>query len=152
MNQKYSVSLSNEQRSYFEKIISSGETSARKITRARILLKSDRGEQGANWSYKKIVEALDVSEMLVCDVRRRFAQGGVEKALERKKPERDYHQILDGDAEAHLVALACGDEPEGAARWTLRLLQKEMIRRNYVQAISHETIRQVLKKMNLSLG
>lgn len=152
MYYKYVVKLNDEQRQHLEKLISSGTSPARLLTRARILLKADQSENGPNWSYEKTAEALDVSEMLIRDVRKRFVEAGLEAAIQRKKPDREYEHSLDGEAEAHLIALACGDPPEGAERWTLRLLQKEMQKRQYVQTVSHETIRTTLKKRRLSLG
>lgn len=152
MYTKYVVELTDEHKQHLEKLISSGTSPARMLTRARILLKSDQSMNGPNWSYEKIAEAFGVSEMLIRDVRRRFAEGGLEAAIQRKKPAREYEHRLDGEAEAHLIALACGDPPEGEKRWTLRLLKKEMQKRQYVQTVSHETIRTTLKKKNLSLG
>jgi len=152
MYQKYVVKLTDEHKQHLEKLITSGTSPARMLTRARILLKSDQSENGPNWSYEKIAEAFDVSEMLIRDVRKRFAEAGFEAALQRKKPDREYEHSLDGEAEAHLIALACSQPPEGQKRWTLRLLKKEMQERLYVQAVSHETIRTTLKKRRLSLG
>lgn len=152
MNRKYIVSLSDEQRLYLEKLITSGTAPVRLVTRARILLKSDRSAQGSAWSYAQLVTAFDVSEMLISDVRKRFAEQGLEAALQRKKPARQYERSLDGAAEAHLIALACSQPPEGQQRWTLRLLKKAMREGLYVTTVSHETIRMTLKKRNLSLG
>ena len=152
MNRKYVVELTNEHRQYLENLIASGISPARMQTRARILLKSDSSEKGPNWSYQRMVEAFDVSEMLIRDVRKRFAEQGFEAALQRKKPDREYAHSLDGEAEAHLIALACSQAPEGHTRWTLRLLKKGMQEKQYVDSISHETIRTTLKKRNLSLG
>ena len=152
MNQRYFVKLSEEQRQHLEKLISSGTSPARKLTRARILLKSDCSEAGPNWSYEQIMEAFDVSNVTISDVRRRFVEGGLEAALNRKAPDREYEHSLDGEAEAHLIAMACSQPPEGQKRWTLRLLQQAMVRRAYVQTVSHETIRMTLKKRKLSLG
>lgn len=152
MNQKYIVKLTDEQKQHLEKLITSGTSPARMLTRARILLKSDQSKNGPNWSYEKIVEAFDVSEMLIRDVRKRFTEAGFEAALQRKKPDREYAHSLDGEAEAHLVALACSQPPEGQKRWTLRLLKRAMQERMYVQTVSHETIRTTLKKRRLSLG
>ena len=149
MRTKYVVELNNEQRAHLEKISSTGTNPARQIKRAQILLKSD---QKTNWSYKRISEAYDVSEMTIAKVRKVFMEQGMEVALQRKKPDREYEHIVDGEAEAHLIAIACSEAPEGRARWTLRLLQSEMIKRNYVDEVSHETIRAALKKTNLSLG
>lgn len=152
MNRKYVVELTDEHRQYLENLITSGISPARMQTRARILLKSDSSEKGPNWSYQKMVEAFDVSEMLIRDVRKRFSEQGFEATLQRKKPDREYEHSLDGEAEAHLMALACSQAPEGHTRWTLRLLKKGMEEKQYVETISHETIRTTLKKRNLSLG
>ena len=149
MKTKYVVELNEEQRAHLEKISSTGTYSARQIKRAQILLKSD---QKTNWSYKQISEAYDVSEMTIAKVRKVFMEQGLEVALQRKKPDREYEHIVDGEAEAHLIAIACSKAPEGRARWSLRLLQSEMIKRSYVDEVSHETIRAALKKTNLSLG
>jgi hypothetical protein len=88
----------------------------------------------------------------VTTVRKAYAEGGLEQALNRKKPEREYAHRLDGNAEAHLIALACSDAPEGYERWTLRLLQERFIKLEIVESVSHETIRTTLKKTNLNLG
>ena len=152
MNRKYVVELNDKQRESLEKLISSGTTAARTITHARILLKSDCSEKGPHWSYAEICKALDVSEMTVAQVRRTFALQGLQAALTRKKPDRLYEHRLDGDAEAHLIALACGEPPDGRDRWTLRLLAEKMITLEYVDAVSHETVRATLKKTNLSRG
>ena len=152
MNRKYVVELTDEHRQHLENLITSGISPARMQTRARILLKSDSSEKGPNWSYRKMVEAFDVSEMLIRDVSKRFSEQGFEAALQRKRPDREYAHSLDGEAEAHMIALACYKAPEGHSRWTLRLLKKGMEEKGYVEAISHETIRTTLKKRNLSLG
>lgn len=152
MYQKYFVKLTSEERSYLEKLVSSGVAPARKLRRARILLKSDCSDGGPNWTYEAICNALDVNSITVTNVRKAYAEGGLEKALNRKKPDREYIRRLDGNAEAHLIALACSDAPEGYERWSLRLLQDRFIRLEIVESVSHETIRTTLKKTNLSLG
>lgn len=152
MYQKYFVKLTSEERQYLEKLVSSGHAPARKTRRARILLKSDCSEGGPNWSYEAICEALDVNSMTVANVRKAFAEGGLEKALNRKKPEREYEHALDGAAEAHLIALACGAAPDGYERWSLRLLRDRLVKLEIVSDVSHETIRTTLKKRRLSLG
>jgi len=152
MNQKYLIKLTTEERQQLDQLLSSGIASARTLTHARILLKSDSSEQGANWSYSQICEALDIAPLTVANVRKRFAEEGLAAALHRKKPEREYERCLDGEAEAHLVALVCGKPPEGNDRWTLRLLQKRMVELSYADTVSHETIRTTLKKMSLSPG
>jgi len=116
------------------------------------LLKSDSSPEGSYWSYQAICEAFNVSQPTISEVRRAYGEGGLEAAINRKKPNRVYERRLDGAAEAHLIALACSEPPAGYERWTLRLLQARMIKLSYVENISHETIRTTLKKMNLSLG
>ena len=90
--------------------------------------------------------------MTVTNIRKAFAEGGVERVLNRKKPEREYQHSLDGNAEAHLIALACGAVPDGYERWSLRLLQDRFVKLEIVSSVSHETIRTTLKKRKLSLG
>mgnify|MGYP001450472657 FL=1 len=152
MNQKYVVKLSQEERERLQGLLGAGTERARTLTRARILLKSDMSEVGARWSYAQICEALDVTEVTVSKVRKAYVEQGLEAAIHRKQPDREYVQRLDGKAEAHLVALACSEPPEGQERWTLRLLQERLVALQIVESVSHETVRQTLKKMNLSLG
>jgi hypothetical protein len=149
MNTKYVVVLNEEQRQHLEKITSSGKVPARQMKRAQILLKSDLQ---TNWSYEQIMEAFDVSAVTVAAVRRAFVEQGLEATLQRKKPDREYEHILDGEGEAHLIALACSEPPAGRAKWSLRLLQDRFVKRGHVDTISYETIRRVLKKTNSSLG
>jgi hypothetical protein len=152
MFQKYFVKLTSEERSYLEKLVSSGEAPARKLRRARILLKSNCSEGGPNWTYEAICGAFDVNAVTVTNIRKAFSEGGLEQAINRKQPEREYEHRLDGHAEAHLVAMVCGEAPNGYDRWTLRLLQERFVKLQIVESVSHETIRATLKKMNLSLG
>ncbi len=152
MRKKYVVRLSQAEREMLEQLVKTGSASARKMTRAWILLKSDVSEDGPNWSYEQICQAYDISQIIVYQVRKTYVEQGLEKAISRKKPEREYKHRLDGEAEAHLIALACGEAPEGQERWTLRLLRDRMIKLEYVEDVSHETIRTTLKKTNLSLG
>jgi transposase len=152
MRKKYVVSLSQAEREMLVQVVKTGNTSARKLTRAWILLKSDATEDGPNWSYEQICEAFSVSQVTVYQVRKTYVEQGLEKAVNRKKPEREYEHRLDGEAEAHLIALACTEPPNGQERWTLRLLRDRMIKLEYVEDVSHETIRTTLKKTNLSLG
>ena len=149
MNQKYVVELSQEQRQHLEKITSSGTYPARQIKRAQILLKSDTK---VSWSYEQISDAFDVSEVTIAKVRKTFVEHGLEAALHRKKPDREYEHALDGEAEAHLIALACSEPPTGREHWSLRLLRNRFVKLGYIDSISHETIRRALKKKNLSLG
>jgi transposase len=152
MKKKYVVTLTQEERGELQAMISRGKCAARKLTHARILLKADAGEWGPGWSDAAIAEGLDVGRATVERVRTEFVEEGLEAALERKKPRREYRRKLDGDGEAHLIALACGQAPEGRSRWTLRLLADRMVALEYVDGVSYETVRQVLKKTNSSLG
>src|SRR5512138_2812790 len=149
MNIKYPVTLSEEQRQYLEKITSSGKVSARQMKRAQILLKSDLQ---TNWSYEQIMETFDVSAVTIGAVRRAFVEQGLEATLQRKKPDREYEHALDGEGEAHLIALACSEPPAGRAKWSLRLLQDRFVKLGHVDRISYETIRRVLKKTNSNPG
>jgi homeodomain-containing protein len=149
MNTKYKVVLNEEQRQHLEKLTSSGKVSARQMKRAQILLKSD---VQVNWPYERIMEAFDVSAVTIAVVRRAFVEQGLEAALQRKKPDREYEHVLDGEGEAHLIALACSEPPAGRARWSLRLLKDRFVKLGHVDSISYETIRRVLKKTNSSPG
>jgi hypothetical protein len=143
MNTKYKVVLKEEQRQHLEKLTSSGNIPARQMKRAQILLKSD---ESANWSYERIMEAFDVSAVTIAAVRKAFAEQGLEVALQRKKPDREYEHCLDGEGEAYLIALACSAPPSGRKRWSLRLLQDRFVKLGHVDDISYETIRRTLKK------
>lgn len=147
--QEYQVNLSQSERDHLENLISSGTEKARKLTRVRILLKADAG-----WTDKQIVEALDVGHPTVGRIRKRYAAQGLDSAISRKTPRRQYERKLDGADEAQLIALTCGEPPEGYARWSLRLLSERLVTLEQVEieSVSHETIRQVLKKTNSSPG
>ena len=148
----YRVALTEAQRAELRGLVGSGTAPARMLTRARILLKADHGEGGPGWSDAAIAGALAVNPSTVLRVRRRFVPEGLAATLERKRPDRVYERRLDGRQEAHLVALACSAPPDGRARWTLRLLADELVRLEVVEAISHETVRQALKKTTSSRG
>lgn len=146
MNQKYLIKLTAEERQQLEQLLSSGNAPARTRKHAFALLKSDCSEAGPHWNYSQICEAFDMAPLTVFNVRKRYSEQGLVAALHRKKPDRDYEHCLDGEAEAHLIALRCGQPPEGHDRWTLRLLQQRMVELTYVETVSHETIRTTLKK------
>jgi len=151
-HKKYHVTLSDDERSLLRDLVSAGKGPARTLTHARILLKADESGDGPAWSDEAIRQALDVGLSTVARVRQRFVEEGLEAALERRKPRREYSHLVDGECEAHLVALVCSAPPVGHTRWTLRLLADKLVEREYIDSISHETVRQVLKKTNLSLG
>jgi transposase len=152
MKKKYIVTLTKEERQMLQAMLSRGKAAARKLMRARILLKADESPGGPEWSDDQIAEGLEVGRATVERVRKAFVEEGLEAALERRKPRRQYLHALDGDGEAHLIALACGQAPEGRSRWTLRLLADQMVELEYVEQVSYQTVRRTLKKTNLSLG
>lgn len=143
MKTKYRVELNDTQRQHLEKLTSSGMSSARQIKRAQILLKSD---QQSNWTYAQISNAFDVSAVTIAQVRKTFVEQGMVETLQRKKPDREYDHVLDGDGEAHLIVLVCSEPPTGRKRWSLRLLQDRFVKLGHANSISYETIRRVLKK------
>lgn len=143
---KYRILLSDDERAALRSLVSAGIAPARTLTRARILLKADHSDAGPGWSDAAIAGALDVNPSTVLRVRRQFVEDGLTATLERKRPDRIYPRTLDGDAEARLVAMTCGTPPDGQARWSLRLLADALVRLEVVEAISHETVRQTLKK------
>jgi transposase len=152
MRKKYIVTLTEEERQALCGMVSRGKAAARKLMHARVLLKADASDRGPGWDDAAIAGGLDVGRATVERVRKEFVEEGVEAALERHKPRREYLHKLDGDGEAHLIALACGQAPEGRSRWTLRLLADRMVALEYVDELSYQTVRRTLKKTNLSLG
>jgi transposase len=149
VNKKYIVDLTTEERADLESQLQGGEMGVRKVKRIQILLKADEG-----WIDERIAEAVGVGLSTVERTRRKFVERGLEGAITNRRPRRKYPRKIDGRAEAHLVALVCGPVPEGFARWSLRLLADELVKIEGVEleSISHETVRQALKKTNLSLG
>src|SRR4051812_47487021 len=146
---KYKVTLTAEERLSLSELIAAGKASAQKLIHARILLKADAAPDGPAWTDDRIAEAVEVNRSTVERVRQRFVEQGFEAALVRKKQVRPSRQRkLDGDGEARLVALACSQPPQGRGAWTLQLLADRLVGLHVVDAISHETVRQVLKKTN----
>jgi transposase len=150
MYKKYIVRLTQEQRTQLETLVRSGRTHARKLLYGRILLKAD-ADGPDHWTDEKIAEALEVSTATVARERRRFCEEGLEVALMPRKPGRPRRRVLDGRAEAHLVALSCSEPPEGRERWSLRLLADRMVELGYTDELSYETVRRTLKKTSSSL-
>lgn len=152
MKKCYVVTLSDEERVSLRTLVSSGKGSARKLTHARILLKADASPGGPNWTDAAISEGVDAGTATVERVRQRFVEEGLDAALVPRKPDRIYERKLDGDGEAHLIALACSESPEGRSRWTLELLADRMVALGHVESLSYQTVRRVLKKTRSSLG
>jgi transposase len=149
---KYIVTLTEEERQMLQEMLSRGKTAARKLTHARILLKADAAPGGPDWHDDAIAEALEVGRATIERVRKQFVEEGLDAALERRPPRRQYRCKLDGEGQAHLVALACQKPPEGRSRWTLQLLADRMVALEYVDQISYQTVRRTLKKTRSSLG
>ena len=143
---KYIVALTSEEREYLEQLVKKGKTAAYKMNHARILLKADINQKGGGWQDQDICQALDISLSTISRVRKRLVEEGLESALARKPQQNRRPKSLDGEKEAYLIALACSEAPAGQARWTLRLLADKMVELGYVEKVSHETIRQTLKK------
>jgi len=153
MARRYAVSWNPEERESLLRLISVGKGAARKLAHARILLKADEASGQPLPTDEELAATLEVSYDTVTRVRRRFVEEGLEAALERKaavRPPRE--RVIDGAAEAKLVALCCGGAPEGRARWTLQLLADKLVELEIVESVSYETVRQTLKKMSSSPG
>jgi hypothetical protein len=148
---KYRVTLTAEERSALERMVSTGKAEARKLTHARVLLLADT--HGDNRSDEDIVDALGASLRTVARVRQRFVTQSLQAALDRKaQPLRPGKIKIKGDLEQKLVRLACSDPPQGRCQWTLRMLADELVVLGLVDTVSTETVRQALKKTTLSLG
>ena len=152
MKKKYIVTLTAEERWILRQMVSRGKAAARKLVHARILLKADAAEEGPAWEDQAIAEGLEVGTATVERVRRQFVEEGLQAALEWRTPRREYLRELDGEAEAHLIALACSQPPEGHARWTVRLLAERMVALEYVEEVSKDTVARTLKKTNSNRG
>lgn len=137
---KYKVTLTQEERQLLVSLISKGKCSARKQTRARVMLLAADGKRDAD-----IIEALGVSAALIYKTRQRCVEEGVEAALE-ERPRPGGKPRLDDRQSAHLIAIACSTAPDGHAHWTLRLLAGKAVELGFVDSISHETVRKLLKK------
>ena len=147
MPKRYIVRLSQAEQEYLKDLVSTGKAAAYKIKHANMLLNIDVNGQG--WTDEETATALSCHCNTVANLRQRLVEQGLEAALERKpsqSPPRQ--QVCDGESEAKLIALRCGEPPQGQGRWTLRLLADKAVELEIVPAISHETVRQVLKKMS----
>jgi transposase len=145
---KYIVELTEEERIELKGLVHKGRVAAHKRLHSEILLKADISDLGDKWNDKQISEAFGISTRTVERVRERLVKEGLQSALNRAKSNRTKSRVINGENEAHLIALACSEAPEGYGRWTLRLLGQHMVELGYVDSVSHETIRQTLKKTN----
>jgi DNA-binding transcriptional ArsR family regulator len=146
---KYPVILTDAERVELKGLIAAGTAPARKLTHARILLKADQSSERPGWVDEAIADAVETSQPTVSRVRKRYFEEGLEAALNRRPPKREYRRKLDGEQEARLVALACSEPPEGQARWSLRLLADKLVELEIVEEeVSYQTVRRTLKKTN----
>lgn len=148
---KYVIELSYSDRKTLNDIVSKGQSPAKVILRANILLASDRNNK-KHMTVAEIADIFSTTPTTVQNVRTSYANYGLEATINRKKRETPpVPPKVTGDVEAHIIALACGEPPEGYSRWTVRLLADKCVELNYAESLSHMTVSRVLKKTNLSL-
>jgi hypothetical protein len=151
MHKRYRVALTPIERDQLKRLLAAGTESARKLTHARILLKADQGPDGPGWVDQAIADAVEVSQPTISRVRKQYVEHGLEAALNRRPPSREYVRKLDGVQEAKLLAVACGKPPSGQARWSLRLLADKLVELEIVaDGVSYQTVRRILKKTRSS--
>jgi transposase len=150
---KYRLSLTSEEREELEAVVAKGKHNSQKVLNALILLNCDEAaSKPRRLREQDIADVLHVSAMKIHRVKQRFVEEGLEIALNGHKGQRAYERKADGEFEAHLVALSCSEPPEGHDRWSLRLLGDKLVELRYIDDVSYETVRRVLKKTSLSLG
>jgi len=146
MKKQYIIRLSEEERQNLTDLVRKGKVAAYRRTHAQILLLTDEGEQGPGLQDKEAAERVGVNHRTVSRLRQRCVERGLDAALEREPRKRERARVLDGDAEARVIALMCTEAPAGQSRWTLKLLSHRLVELEIVESVSHETVRQVLKK------
>ncbi len=150
---KYTITLTKDERDFLKAISSKGNHKSQKVINALILLGCDEGKfQGKRSTNEEISRVLKIGMRKIDHIKKRFIELGMDITLNGQKGSRIYAKKVDGDFEAHLIALSCSDPPEGFAKWSLRLLADQVVELEYIDKVSHETIRQVLKKTNSNLG
>jgi hypothetical protein len=148
----YKVTLTSQEREQLKTIMSKGNHSSQQFRNACILLNCDAGKHGQPFSNDQIAQLLQITNKTVERLKQRFIEEGFEACIERKAYPEVKELKADGDFEAHLIALSCSKAPAGRSRWSLRLLADKMVELQYAESVSHETVRQVLKKTKLSRG
>ncbi len=150
---RYKITLTEEERRDLKSIASKGKHKSQKVLNALVLLNCDEGKfQTKRSTNEQVAGVLKISMKKIDRVKKRFVEEGLDIALEGHQGKRIYEKKADGDFEAHLVALSCSKPPEGFARWSLRLLADRAVELNYIDSISYETVRRVLKKTKLNRG
>jgi len=149
---RYKVTLTREEHEQLKDILGKGKHSSQQYRNACILINSDEGPFGKKLSNEQIAQVLQINPKTVERVKQRFVEEGFDVCMDRKPYPQKGPTKTDGDFEAHLIALSCSEAPEGCARWSLRLLADKMIELKYTDSISHETVRQVLKKTKSNRG
>ncbi|EGO63411.1 helix-turn-helix domain-containing protein [Acetonema longum] len=151
MNQKYIVTLTEAERNRLKELIRKGNTQGYRIKHAQILLKLDEIPENQSWTYQRIKEAFSVMPHTISQIAKRFVSKGLEAALGRKE-QANRRRKVDGNVEAHIVAIACSAPPEGRERWTLQLIADELVRLQVVESLSDAAVLNILKKTNLNPG
>lgn len=150
---KYTVTMTQTEREELEDIVYKGKHRSQKVLNALILLNCDEGPFQTNRNINEdIAKVLQISMRKIDRVKKAFVEQGFDVALDGTRGQRVYERVADGEVEAHLIALSCSKPPEGYARWSLRLLADKVVELNYVDHMSHETVRRVLKKTKLNRG
>lgn len=149
---KYTVKLTKEEVAELMDIINKGSHTSQTFRTAYILLNCDEGEYSEKVTNEQISKILKVGMRTIDRIKKRIIEEGLEACLERQPTTRVYQKKVDGDLEAKLITLCCSEPPKGYSKWSLRLLADKMVELKYTQSISYVTVRNVLKKTNLSLG
>lgn len=149
---RYTIKLTKAEVDELKSIINKGSHTSQTFRAAYILLNCDEGEYSEKVTNEQISKVLKIGMRTIDRVKKRFFEEGLESVLERRPSSRNYDSKVDGDTEAKLITLCCSKPPEGFAKWSLRLLADKMVELNYIESISHVTVRSVLKKTNLNLG
>jgi len=149
---RYTIYLTKSEVEELKSVISKGSHTSQSFRAAYILLNCDKGRHSEKVTNEQISKVLNIGMRTIDRVKKKFIEEGLEATLERKPTRRNYERKVDGEVEAKLVTLCCSNPPKGHAKWSLRLLADKMVELKYVESISHVTVREVLKKTNLSLG
>ncbi len=149
---RFKVTLTKEEREQLQAVLGKGKHSSQQYRNACILINSDESSFGDKSSNEHIAKVLQINTKTVERVKKRFVEEGFEECIDRKPYPKLEPKKVDGDFEAHLIAISCSKAPEGMARWSLRMLADKMVELKYIDSVSHETVRQVLKKTKLNRG